>query len=154
MGAAVMVFHPPFPVERDGAQVDALIDDLPLALGRPAFLSEVEGESGYRLAVRPQDRARPAGAYSQRQDEIAKALPMRIFRNVLGKHLGPEIERGPAGPDGRSDFNAADQIAKGRRKPRTRQRTEASIGISSHNGADYIRRQAINFTAKTIHRLG
>ena len=86
-------------LDREGAEVDAGVDDAAVPVARRARFTEIEGEGGDDPAVLGLDRCRPAGAQAHFERTRLVGLPARIGVEIFGQHRFTVEGRGAAGSD-------------------------------------------------------
>lgn len=89
VGAAKLLLHPPVSLERNGAQIDAGIDDAAFFCGRRTRIAVIERQGGDRIGLPGENRPGPAGAKAMRQDVIEIPGPGRVAGNIRADHFLP-----------------------------------------------------------------
>lgn len=141
-------------LDREGAEVDAGLDDAPVPVARRPGLAEIESEGGDDPAVLGLDRGRPAGPQPNRQRHCLVRLPARIGIEIGGQHRLAVEGGGAAGADTGPDGDTIECAGIVLGQARAAEGMDQSGGIDVKQRADDIGSDLLDAAAQPVGDLG
>ena len=145
--AQLLLVEPP--LDGHPGQVRDLLDDGLDARARTTRLAIVHGERRDDLALRGENRRRPAGTQRVGQREVAIGGPQRVGGDVLDDDLPPVVRGRSTGSGARGDDGAVDGIRVSLREARGRTVPEA-VAVEQQDRREGIRRLLLDQPAQTV----
>ncbi|MEY9794977.1 hypothetical protein ABH984_002992 [Bradyrhizobium ottawaense] len=140
-------------LDREGAEIDAGLDDTPVPIARRAGFSIVEGEGRNDPAVLGLDRGRPAGAQPDRKRHGLVGLPARIGLQIGRQHRFAIEGGGAAGADVGADGHAVQREGIIIGQARAAERMDQARGIDMEQRTDDVGRDLLDATAQPVGDL-